>query len=259
MEKFNLYSDPWIPTDRGPYPLKVWHFSRIECHPVTRLAIVRLMMAIDVWEHAASENDIGDYQEWFDLATAFQTPGLPVDSARHPEDIINMADANSVAWSPFPKKPVTPELLAQALVTAYFCDRGGLKARVPGLPISAQSPLHMGMRVGLKRGETIRELLDNNPVKYDGKYQPPWVTGLTMPKHSVPQDELELLLWPWRRIQVFETGITIAPGAPIDKSTVDPWVIDKAGLKHLDVEPNPETEITALVLNQAMPVACWLC
>jgi hypothetical protein len=39
---------------------------------------------------------------------------------------------------------------------------------------------------------------------------------------------------------------------------VDPWVIDKASLKHRAEEPSDEFEVTALVLNQSLPVACWV-
>ena len=144
-------------------------------------------------------------------------------------------------------------------MTAYFCDRGGLKARVPGLPISAQTPAHVGRNVRLKRGTTIAELLENNPVESSGEYSPPWVSGaLEMPKHDKPRDQLELLMWPWRRLQLFPIGITIAPGAPIDKSVVDPWAIDKSKIADALNPPDEQFEVTGFVLNQALPIACWL-
>lgn len=250
----NLFSDRWIPTDRGLVSLGNWGQAiEVAAPPITRLAIVRLLMAIDAWG-----GELSDYAEWFDLATAFQVDGLPAASARSARDIINMTDGNGVAWSPLPEKATTDADLAQALVTAYFCDRGGLKARVEGLPISAQLPPHMGRLVRMKRGSSIVELIDNNPVKHDSDYQPPWVTGMIYPEHKTPRDELELLLWPWRRLQIHGDGITIAPGAQIDKAVADPWVVEKASLKHLNIAADDDYEVTALVLNQAMPVACWV-
>jgi hypothetical protein len=143
-----------------------------------------------------------------------------------------------------------------ALITAYMCDLGGFKARVPGLPISAKVPLHVGKRVQLAAGATIGELIENNPVRHDSDYVAPWVGGIDFAQTEC-RDELELLLWPWRRLQIYGDKIVIAPGASMGKPFVDPWVLDKAKLSQLD-EPAPEGfEITALVLNQALPVACW--
>jgi hypothetical protein len=269
----NLFSDRWIPvtTIEGqrivPFSNLIspagFEVLSIDCHLVSRMAIIRLAMAWKAW--ADRTQVVGQkpldlvHRDWFDLATAFQVGGLPESSARSAQDIIDMTDGNGVAWSPLPAALTTEADLAMALVTAAFCDRGGLKARVEGLPISAQTPLHVGQRVGLKRGGSIGELLENNPVKYESDYQPPWVTGMVYPEHKTPRDELELLLWPWRRLQIFGSGITIAPGAPIDKSVVDPWCIEKASLKHLNNPAEDDREVTALVMNQAMPVACWIC
>lgn len=262
----NLFLDPWIPvtTTNGSTiaPLylltgeSAYDVLTIDCHPVCRMAILRLLMAIHVWEGA--DRAVMDCCDWFDLSTAFQVDGLPESSARSAHEIIDMSDGNGVAWAPLPEKPTADADLAMALVTTAFCDRGGLKARVPGLPISAQMPLHVGRRVRLVRGSSIGALVENNPVRYDSDYQPPWVTGMVFPDHTTPRDELELLLWPWRRLQVIGGGITIAPGAPIDKAVVDPWCIDKASLKHLREPADEVHEVTALVMNQAMPIACWV-
>jgi hypothetical protein len=260
----NIFSDPWIRTSQpsGEAVVSLSHLIGdtgyevidIIAPPMSRLAIIRLCMALRAYSSRYGAID----PTWFDLASALQVSGLSEGSTRQPLDIINMSDGNGVAWSPIPQKDTTDADRALALVTAYFCDRGGLKARMPGLPISAQCPLHVGMRVSLERGDSIGRILDNNPVNYDSAYQPPWVTGMSYPDHKVPQDDMELLLWPWRRIQMFDSGLTIVAGAPIDKTVIDPWVIDKASLKHM-TEPSCEThEITALVLNQASPLACWV-
>ena len=264
----NLFLDPWIPatTRNGSAIVPLYSLtgeaahdvSTIDCHPVCRMAILRLLMAIHSWEGREDGNSVMDCCDWFDLSNAFQVDGLPQSSARSAHEIIDMSDGNGVAWSPLPERVVTEADLAMALVTAAFCDRGGLKARVAGLPISAQMPLHVGRRVRLVRGSSIGALVENNPVRYDSDYQPPWVTGMVFPSHTEPRDELELLLWPWRRLQIFGDGITIAPGASIDKAVVDPWCIDKASLKHLREAADEVHEITALVMNQAMPVACWI-
>jgi hypothetical protein len=254
----NLFSDPWIPCadsrDRAIVDLISGSDAQLSGHPVSRMAIVRLLMAVNAWVLAGGEMN----PDWWDLATAFQMGGLPEASARSPIEIIDMTDGNGVAWSPLPAPAVTERDTAIALITAYSCDRGGFKARVEGLPISGQVPLHLGQRFQLVAGANITEVLANNPVKHDSDYQPPWVAGMIYPEHKIPRDELELLLWPWRRLQITPSGIVIAPGAPIEKTTVDPWSIGKASLKHLQEPAVDGFETIALVLNQAMPVACWV-
>lgn len=258
QKNMNLLTDAWIPTNTGLRSLGCWHgINTIATPPMTRLAIVRLMASIDAWEARDEGNNLEDYAGWFDLNTAFQVEGLPAESARTPREIINMIDGNNPALSPEPIKRWNDAELAQALVTAYFCDRGGLKARLPGLPISAQTPLHIGKRVKLNRGNSIRDVLDKNKITYNSDYEPPWVTGMVYPEHDTPRDDLELFLWPWRRLQIHDQGITIAAGSGINKDAVDPWVIDKASLKHLDESPNEEYEVIALALHQAKPLACW--
>lgn len=218
---------------------------------MTRLAIIRLLQSLTVFG--------GGYDvDYFNLGVFLQVGGLSESSARSPQAIIDMSDGNSVAFTPMPLPSFGPEVMAQALVTAYFCDRGGLKARITGLPISAQMPAHVGRNVRLKRGSTIGELLRNNPIASNSDYQPPWRSGaLEYPKHDTPRDDVELLMWPWRRVQVFCGGITIAPGAPINKAIVDPWSDGKSKLSDLSVPPDDEFEVTRLVLNQALAIACW--
>jgi hypothetical protein len=263
----NLLTTHWIPVQPiGNEPLTQASIADLLTHgdryadiittPIARISILRLLFSINAWIEQGGSLDL--YKEWFDLKTAFQVGGLPKSSARLASEIISMNDGNGVAWSPKPLQKSTYSDIAIALVVSYLSDRGGLKARVPGLPISGQVPLHMGRRIKTKRGNTIAEIVSNNPVGYEGNYQPPWVTGLIYPGYSKPSCELELLLWPWRRLQVFGDRITIAPGAPIDKTTVDPWVIDKASLKHLAEPIDPDYQVTHLVLNQAMPVASWI-
>lgn len=253
---FNLLTDAWIPTNTGLLSVigamePAADVLDVTTSPIVRLAIVRLLVALRSWG-----GDLMAHREWFNLDTAFQVDGLPEASARNAIDILNMSDGNGVALSPLPMTKVKPEELAMALVVSYFCDRGGLKARVIGLPISAQMPLHVGRRVAMERGVNLREILEKNAIE-SSDYLPPWVIGMSYPEYDKPNSTLELFLWPWRRLQIHGDGITIAPGSPMSKEVIDPWVIDKASLKHMREQPQ-EKQITALVLNQASPIASWV-
>lgn len=256
-KSFNLMNDPWIPATGRSSVASLRDlledgnsYESIDCPPMTRIAIIRLLQALTVF-------DGGDVN-YFDLGVFLQVGGLPESSAREPQAIIDMSDGNSVAFTPMPLPSIESELMALALVTAYFCDRGGLKARVPGLPISAQMPAHVGRNIRMKRGNTIEDLLRKNPIQSNSEYLPPWRSGiLEYPRHDTPRDNAELIMWPWRRLQVFSQGITIAPGAPINKTIADPWSDGKSKLSDLSEQPDDEFEVTRLVLNQALPIACW--
>jgi hypothetical protein len=252
---FNLIRDSWIPTNKGLMPLGDWRsINQVIAPPMSRLAIVRLLVAIEAWERQG--NQLSDYSDWFDLSRAFQVTGLPADSAKSPSAIVLMEDGNGIALRPLPHAPVTDAELALGLVTAYFCDRGGLKTRVPGLPISAQTPHCVGRRIKLRRGDNFAALIEANRIEYSGESIAIWADG--QPTSDTPIDHLELLLWPWRRLQIHGDGITIAPGLPMAKDVPDPWAIDKAALRHQSEPRDAEFEITALVMNQATPVACWI-
>jgi hypothetical protein len=213
-----------------------------------RVATFRLLQAINAMPPTSSD-------DYFGLTRFLQVGGLPESGVRSPLHIINMVDSNSIAFDPSPSK-LTPVDFAQGLVAAYFCDRGGLKSRVPGLPISAQMPLHVGQKIRYEAGTSLAEMLELNPISSGGEFMPPWLHGdLKFPAHNKPRDLLELILWPWRRLRVFASGITICPGAPIDKTVLDPWSQGKARLK--DRHEDADGDVTYLVLNQALPLACW--
>ncbi len=261
----NLLTDPWVPVlEQNNRPgeasllrlLTDGSILDITGQPMTRLAVLRLLMAMKAWRDRGGD----DFQEQsFSLSTFLQT-ALPAEcKGLRPELIIQMSDKNGVAWSPTPRKPSPPEIFAQAVVTAYFCDRGGLKARVPGLSISGQTPFHVGTQVRMVSGETVLERLDNNPVDWEpDDYQPPWVGGVKFPEGSKPRHDLELLLWPWRRVCITDNGVVVAPGAVMSTEVKDPWVLGKALVRHYRDKPEEGFEITNLALQQASPLACWI-
>lgn len=264
-EHLNLYLDSWIPvsgrsslTDLASLQELLENgseYSDIVSQPMTRIGIIKLLQAMGT----SSQID----SDYFDLGRFLQVGGLPVASTRHPQHIIDMVDGNSVALSPKTDQVPSDSVMAQALITAYFCDRGGLKARVPGLPISAQTPLHVGRNIRLRRGATVEELLKNNPIESKGEYKTPWQTPpgkhsqVSIPRHDVPRDALEMTMWPWRRVQIIEGGIAIAPGAPMSKAVADPNALAKSKLPDLSLPPDDDFEVTRLVLNQALAIACW--
>lgn len=256
-KQVNLYSDPWVPVTGRSSMASLQdlleegdRYVSINASPMTRLAIIRLLQALRVCPSKTFE--------YFDLDVFLQIGGLP-PGGRSPQDIIDMVDGNSVAFSPKDDRPVSDSVMAQAVLSAYSCDRAGLKARMPGLPIAGQMPAHVGRDVKLKRGASVAELLDNNPIEAKGEYQPPWITGfLEMPKHDVPRDQLELIMWPWRRVQILDQKIAIAPGAPVQKSVTDPSAGGKSKLFDRSAAADPDFEVTHLVLNKALPIACWI-
>jgi hypothetical protein len=149
--------------------------------------------------------------------------------------------------------------LIKALITAYFCDRPGLKAQVKGLPVSGAKPSHMGQLVAWKWGDTLADFLELNGVA-TSSWVPWWKRpinyGETLDTDN--PDLVQYLLWPWRRLQAFPGGIVVAAGV---KCTVaDPWAIGRASLRHLskglaEFELTGPVRVSGMILNQASPLA----
>lgn len=261
---FNLLTDHWIrAVTASGQPVTVSlevvllegeSLADIVEPPMTRLAILRLLLAMNSSQWQGGKFGLMGEDAFL------QVEGLPLDSARTPENILAMQDGGGPALGPVNKAAaITEPDLARALVTAYFCDRGGLKARGPGLPISAAKPLHVGQLVAFKAANNLGEFLALNAVPASD-WAPWWYRPIDYGE-AFAGDLVQYLLWPWRRVRVTEQGVVIAAGTKFTGLDNDPWVIGRAALRHLNGlgkdAPEYDADVTALVLSQATPVACW--
>lgn len=273
MATFDLLTDPWVSTTEGVVPLielmaNPGRYQDITESPLTRHAVLRLLLAIE----GVSMGNQPQPGEMLlrgdgDRAGFLQVAGLPTEG-RSPWAILSLQDNNNAALSPVnDPRPCSDADLARALVTAFFCDRGGLKAQVKGLPISGSKPTHMGQLIAWRWGANLQDFLDLNAIP-TSEWVPWW-------KRPVQYDEpwdgstLHYLMWPWRRLQVNQATVTVAAGSSFaDKTVTDPWAVGRAGLKHvygrvdlatLAGEPGADWAwaVQGLVLNQATPVA-WV-
>ena len=277
MTTFDLLTDPWVATTQGLASLlelsaNPASYQDITESPLTRHAVLRLLLAID---GASMDNQPRPGEMRLratdDRPGFLQTTGLPGEG-RSPWAILSLQDANNAALSPLSDpRPCSEPDLARALVTAFFCDRAGLKAQVKGLPISGSKPTHMGQLIAWRWGNNLEDFLRLNAIQVSD-----WVPWWKRPvKYDEPWDgsTLHYLMWPWRRLQVNQDTVTIASGASFpDKTVADPWAVGRAGLKHVygrvEVETLVEDKdkpdgsgwawaVQGLVLNQATPVA-WV-
>jgi hypothetical protein len=263
MANFNLWTDPWIPVlqDGGTRKLSLEGALRqstglqdIVLPPVARMAVIRLLLA------AYSSPPVDGSGFWLYGDPGFlQCVGLP-DSPRPAASILSMEDGANAALSP-DTDPVMGDdaTLAIALVTSFFCDRPGLKARGKGLPISGSRPLCLGQIVAMPwYGDSLHDLLEMNAVV--SNWVPWWERPVT---YDDPEtgDTLQYLLWPWRRLSVMPTGIVVAAGRKPPEKMEDPWALGRASLRHLnglgDDAPSVPSDVTVSILSQATPLACW--
>lgn len=218
--------------------------------PVPRMAVIRLLLAVKSSPYSVYEMPL------FGGRAFLQCPGLP-DAPRTPRAILEMEDDANAALSPRTDPQATsPAAIAQALVTAYFCDRPGLKTRMPGVSISGSRPLCMGMVTAMPCGDTLGDLLSMNRQQ-GGDWVPWWHRSIDY-WEPFTGDPVQYLLWTWRRLQASPHGITIVAGEPLVGAT-DPWVIGRASVKTVfnlgDMAPAAQCDITAVALSQASPVA----
>ena len=241
--------------------------------PVQRLAVLRLLLAVmsksggDASKNILSVNALGFspvaalYGPVVDSARFepgfLQVVGLPASSARNCRDVLDMRDENGMALDPTPPPKPAPERDALALLTSYFCDRPGLKARVSGLSISGQCPLHMGRTTVYRSWENLAEFMVLNWIPEAHAY----------------------LMHRWRRLELVAPGqLVIAPGDPwLETDYRDPWVLRKCAPVHqgraitgamvADDERAGEAvqrlaigdaiDTTGVALSQASPLAIW--
>lgn len=233
--------------------------------PLTRLALLRWLLLRDaVSPHPplgmpTSCRLYGQHMfpDLFDAGALQCSEDLPVASARSSRDILELRDGNNMALDPTPEPAPTPERDVLALVTAYFCDRPGLKARAAGLPISGQCPLHMGRTTVFRAWNNLAEFVELNRV--DGM--------------------ADYLGHRWRRLQFVARGrLVIAAGDQwTDPEFRDPWVLRKSHPSHVGKPVTGEMvadeeragafvrglkigdaiDITGVALQQASPLAIW--
>lgn len=260
IQSFCLLTQPWVDT--------VDMNGRFEClslseligraadladiieTPATRLAILRLLLAVTA---------VGDVSGNWDIYDGFlHVTGLPESSARSARAILDMQDGRGVALSPDTDPDDTSHATtAKALLSAFMCDRGGLKARVPGLPISGVKPMCMGQLIAFRHGSTLADFLELNAIE-PSDWVPWWQRPVDY-EEAWGGSMAHYLLWPWRRVQVTRPGqIVVAAGQKFSGLTDDPWSLGRASLRHLNgIECDYAADVTAIVLNQALPVAAW--
>lgn len=253
---FNLLHDPFISVSVGGCCKKVGLLGAtkaddITLSPIPRIAVIRLLIAIAAWEKRTGKS-VESYADWFDIECAFQSPDVvEKGSAFSPLMVINCWSNNNPALCPNIDKSA-PETLALALLVGYFQDKSGQKSGGVFGGTSSTAPPYYGKIQKLKRGKTIRELMDNNPIDYSSEYQPPWETGeIVYPLYKEPKDELELLLWPHRALRVEKGNIIFYNGSPISNTVKDPFCDESARLKDVKRQPDPEVEQTIVVTHQA--------
>lgn len=267
---FSLLSDPWVPVTWNDGTKELVSLSAIlenlskiddiTGNPLVRLSILRLLLAISSTPYSPI-----DYPDLFNLYgegenTGFlQVKGVPESSAKSAWSVCAMADGNNAALNPN-VDPGGHKETAWALLVAFFCDRGGLKANMPGVSRSARKPLHMGRITAFKEWSNLAEFIEFNKVE-DSDWLPWWVRPLDF-SEPYSGSQAHLLLWPWRRITVFRPGwLAIAAGSDLPDAD-DPFTVAYASLKRLrgdfsKVEILPGTyDFTGVALNQASPLAC---
>jgi hypothetical protein len=262
MANLNLWSDAWIPVAMVEGGLSAvsmadavsrQDIADVVLPPVARMAVLRLLVA------AYSSPPEDDDGFWLYGEPGFlQCLGLP-HSPRPAHDILNMVDSANAALSPSTDpQPCDDATIAVALVTAFFCDRPGLKTRGPGLPVSGSRPLCMGQIVAMPwHGDTLHDLLDMNAVVSDWV---PWWERPVVYDEPDTGDLLQAILWPWRRLAASPQGIVVAGGRSAPQQE-DLWATGRASLRHLnglgDDAPAFPADITVTILSQATPLACW--
>lgn len=261
---FSLLVDPWFSVRAGDEirQASIWNALDRDVHdiaepPLTRLAILRLLIAVESWHGICLEEGFNLYGS----PGFLQVEGMPESAARSPRSIISIEDGNGPALNPLPRSEVIDDAaIARALVTAFFCDRGGLKSRLPGVPISGQRPLLMGQLIAHHKGSDLADLVNRNVVEW-GEFKPWWCRPVTFDEPFTGSMG-QYLLWPWRRLQAFSgRGVAIAAGQKLTGMDTDPWAWGRASLKHLNGIENPayDADLTGLVLVQASAIACWRC
>lgn len=257
-QDFDLWRGAWIPlvtkdgntVRQGLYEAVTFanDFVDVDLSPVPRMAVIRLMLAVVSSPYPVKQMPL--------FRGFLQCPGLP-HAPRTPKAILEMEDDANAALSPSTDpQPCKPADLALALVTAYFCDRPGLKTRMQGAAISGSRPLCMGMVTAMPCGDTLADLLEMNRVD-GGDWKPWWCRPIDYDE-PFTGDPVQYILWPWRRLSVSLHGITIVAGVPLVNAT-DPWVIGRASVKTVfdlgDMAPEAQCDITAVALSQASPIA----
>ena len=274
MRKFNLALDAWIPTDQGDRSLldvlnpELGPILDINLDVVPRLAVLRLLIAIASYYGSCDRafQGLSDASDRFDLyGGVFQCPGVPESAGRRARDIIEMVDDGNLALDPADRETTSDKLTAIALIVAYFCDRPGIKARMAGVGLSGNCPLHMGKITALRWGRSLRDSIDLNIVPVDAGFVPPWLGDLDFSR-TIPTSPGDFLLWPWRRVRVIRPGIVgVCAGSPVSKNwTSDPLVVGRASpsRKPLDYEAFKDRgdgvyDMSAIDLNQASPRGAW--
>jgi hypothetical protein len=263
----DIFTYPCIATPQGTASLadllaSPEAYTDISEGHLTRQAFLRLLLAM---ASVTMENQPlpGDMPLWGcpGWPGFLQVTGLPEASTRSPQAIMDLMDGSGPALVPrnFLDRRVSEADLIKALVTAYFCDRPGLKAQVKGLPISGPKPSHMGQLVAWKWGDTLADFLELNAVPVSS-WVPWWKRpidyGETLDADN--PDLVQYLLWPWRRLQAFNGGIVVAAG--VKCTLTDPWAIGRASLRHLskglgEFELAGPARVSGMILNQASPLA----
>jgi hypothetical protein len=233
--------------------------------PLTRLALLRWLLLCDAVKPLSPHGMPTScrlygrhmFPDLFDTGALQCSEALPVASARSSRDILELRDGNNMALDPTPEPEPTPEQDILALITAYFCDRPGLKARAAGLPISGQCPVHMGRTTVFRAWDNLAEFVERNRV--DGM--------------------ADYLGHRWRRLQFVAKGrLVIAAGDEwTDMEFRDPWVLGKSHPNHVGRTITAEMvadekragafvqglkigdaiDTTGIALQQASPLAIW--
>lgn len=257
--QMNLVFDKWIASSCGTLSL-LDLFEKdaedISLPPISRVAVLRLCLWI-LWQAQGSPVKWlkGKAQD-FDLMGAsrfMQSQDIGevsgTLSARDAHQIINQIDAGNPALDPngvFNRMSVEAST-AVALVTAYMADRGGIKAgsadtKAKGIPLSGSFPAIVNKYVVMYSGDTILDALNKNFA-------------------LMTQDVAAAIMFPWRNLWVKQMGkIIVCAGS---KSTAsDPWAGNRARPlfnpeSNFGTELTGDVEISAIVCNQAKPIAHW--
>jgi hypothetical protein len=263
----DIFTYPCIATPQGTASLadllaSPEAYTDISEPHLTRQAILRLLLAMAsvTMKNQPLPGDMPLWNNWGQPGF-LQVTGLPEASTRSPQAIMNLMDGSGPALVPrnFLDRRVSEADLIKALITAYFCDRPGLKAQVKGLPVSGAKPSHMGQLVAWKWGDTLADFLELNGVA-TSSWVPWWKRpidyGETLDADN--PDLVQYLMWPWRRLQAFPGGIVVAAG--VKCTAADPWAIARASLRHLskglaEFELTGPARVSGMVLNQASPLA----
>lgn len=225
--RFDLSSEPWIPTHAGAGGSRPDFVSLREAltdahqwtgiaaeTPLIEVGLYRLLIALlhralggpaSRAEWAAlrrdgrfPRGDIGTYlarwQGRFDLFSAthpfFQTPGLPPDKAGPVSRLQWQAENNPVIWdhaSPVRPSALSPATAARLVVALHAFDLGGTKAGEKGPAFAKAAPLAKSA-VFLAVGNTLFETLLLNLVRYDGRAGRPYEFDPTQDRPAWERD-----------------------------------------------------------------------